>query len=81
MVEPLLVLAVLVGACVALYVASRPRRKKRDVATLRRELEHLTHDESAAQRLVDAESRRSPDATERELLERVIKRLRYERGR
>ena len=52
-----------------------------EVTSLRRELAHLTHDEGAADRLVEAESRRYPDETERELLARVIKRLRYERGR
>ncbi len=79
--EGLLVLALVVGASIAIYVASRPKRRKTDVASLRRELAHLTHDADAAQRLVDAEQRRVPDATERDLLERVIKRLRYERRR
>ena len=79
--ESLLVMALVIFACAALYVATRPRRKKHDVASLRRELAHLTHDEGAADRLVEAESRRFPDETERELLARVIKRLRYERGR
>lgn len=77
----LLVLASVVGACFAIWYFSRPRRKSRDVKTLRRELAHLTHDEASAQRLVEAEQARLPDATERELLERVIRRLRYERRR
>ncbi len=79
--EALLVLALVVGASIAIYLASRPARKRRDPASLRRELAHLTHDAASAQRLIDAEQRRSPDATEKEILERVIKRLRYERRR
>jgi len=79
--ESLLVLAVVVGACIAIWVASRPARRVRDVPTLRRELAKLTHDEAAADRLVEAEQRRMPDATELEILERVIRRLRYERRR
>lgn len=79
--ETLLVLALVVGASVAIWIASRPARKKRDAGSLRRELEHLTHDADAAQRLIDAEARRNPDATEKELLEKVVKRLRYERRR
>jgi hypothetical protein len=79
--ESLLVFAVLIGASLAIWIASRPKRKKHDVASLRRELAHLTHDDDAARRLVEAEQRRSPDATEKELLERVIRRLRYERRR
>jgi len=80
-VESLLVLALVVGASIAIYVATRPKRRGTDVAALRAELAHLTHDGDAAQRLVEAEQKRSPDATERELLQRVIKRLRYERRR
>lgn len=79
--EQLLVLAVVIGGCIAIWIASRPKRKSRDVAALRRELAHLTHDEDAARRLVESEQKRLPDATERELLERVIRRLRYERRR
>jgi hypothetical protein len=79
--ESLLVLALVVGASLAIWIASRPKRRKTDAGSLRRELAHLTHDEDAAQRLVDAEAKRYPDATERELLERVIRRLRYERRR
>jgi uncharacterized protein HemX len=79
--EQLLVLAAVLGACVAIWIASRPKKKARDVAALRRELAHLTHDDTAAQRLVEAEQQRLPDATEKELLERVIRRLRYERRR
>jgi len=79
--EAILVLAILVGACAAIWIATRPRRKRRDASALRRELQNLTHDADAARRLLDAEARRAPDATERELLERVIKRLRYERRR
>jgi hypothetical protein len=80
-VESLLVLGLVFGGCIALWLYTRPKRKARDVAGLRRELAHLTHDEAAAQRLVEAEQARSPDATERELLEKVIRRLRYERRR
>ena len=79
--EFLLVFALVMGAALAIYLASRPKKKRTDAASLRRELEHLTHDDAAAQRLVDAEQKRSPDATEKELLEKVIKRLRYERRR
>ena len=80
-VESLLVLAIVLGACLALWFASRPRRKKNDVASLRRELAHLTHDDDAARRLVEAERERNADASEREILERVIRRLRHERRR
>lgn len=79
--ERLLVLVAVVGACIAIWIASGPRRKLAGIAGLRRELAHLTHDEASAPRLVEAEQRRSPDATEEELLRRVIKRLRYERRR
>jgi hypothetical protein len=79
--EAVFVLPLLLIACAVIWWMTQPKRKKRDVATLRRELANLTHDADAAQRLIDAESKRSPDATERELLERVIKRLRYERRR
>jgi hypothetical protein len=77
----MLVLALVIGGCVAIWFFSRPRRRSRDVKSLRRELAHLTHDPASAQRLVEAEQARLPDATERELLERVIRRLRYERRR
>lgn len=79
--ESLLVLALVIGGCLAIWLLSRPKRRSRDVAALRRELAHLTHDAASARRLVEAEQVRLPDATERELLERVIRRLRYERRR
>jgi hypothetical protein len=80
-VEAAFVLPLLLLACAVIWWATQPKRKKRDVASLRRELASLTHDRDSAQRLIDAEAKRSPDATELELLERVIKRLRYERRR
>lgn len=79
--ESLLVLALVLGACAAIWSLSRPKRRATGVAALRRELAHLTHDEASARRLVEAEARRSPEATEKELLERVIRRLRHERRR
>lgn len=79
--EQILVLAVIVGASVAIWTFSRPKRRARGVAGLKRELSHLTHDAASARRLVEAEQQRFPDATEKELLERVIRKLRYERRR
>ena len=79
--EALIVLALVIGAAVAIYLASLPRRRKLGVEGLRRELEHLTHDRAAAERLVAAERERAPDEPEIEILRRVIRRLRHERRR
>lgn len=79
--EGLLVLAVVVGASAALYFYTRPRRRVVDVPSLRRELAHLTHDQDAADRLIESERRRNPDATELELLRKVVNRLKHERRR
>ncbi len=79
--EALLVLALVIGASAALYWLSRPQKRVVDVPSLRKELAHLTHDEAAAERLVAAERRKSPDATELELLRKVVARLKHERRR
>ena len=80
-VEALLVLAMVIGASAAIYFFARPRRTVSTVASLRKELQHLTHDPAAGARLIDAEQRRSPDATELELLRKVVNRLKHERRR
>ena len=79
--EALLVLAAVIGASAAIYYFSRPRKKVVDVASLRKELAHLTHDRDAAERLVESERKKSPDATELELLRKVVNRLKHERRR
>lgn len=79
--ENLLVLALIVAVSVGIWRASQPKKKKRDVPTLQRELERMTHDREAADRLVEAERARSPGLSELALLERVITRLRHERRR
>jgi hypothetical protein len=79
--EALLVVAAVIGASAAIYFFARPRKKVVDVASLRRELAHLTHDDDAAERLVESERRKNPDATELELLRKVVNRLKHERRR
>ncbi len=80
-VEALLVLAIVVGASAAIYFFSRPKKRVVNTSSLRRELSHLTHDPDAAERLIEAERRRSPEATEIELLRKVVNRLKHERRR
>jgi hypothetical protein len=79
--EPLLVLALVIGASAAIYFYARPEKRVVNVASLRKELAHLTHDQSAADRLIEAERRKDPDATELELLRKVVNRLKHERRR
>ena len=79
--ESLYVLAMVIGASVALYLYTRPKKRVVDVASLRKELAHLTHDREAAERLVEAERRREPDATELQILKKVVGRLKHERRR
>jgi hypothetical protein len=79
--EAYLVLAIVIGASAALYFFARQKKRVVDVASLRRELAHLTHDRDAAERLIEAERRRNPDATELELLRKVVNRLKHERRR
>lgn len=81
--EAALVLVLAVVACIVLYAISvaPKRRAPRTVATLRRELDKLTHDPRASESLLAREAERSPDATELELLETVLRRLKRERRR
>jgi hypothetical protein len=79
--ENLFVLALIVITAVVIWRASQPKKKRRDVPTLRRELERMTHDRDAAERLLEAERARSPGLSELALLQRVITRLEHERRR
>lgn len=79
--EALVVLALVIGGAAALYAYTRPKKRVVDVASLRKELGHLTHDPAAAERLVEAERRRDPDATELAILRKVVGRLKHERRR
>jgi hypothetical protein len=81
--EAMLTLALAVVACVVLYVLSRRPKKKapRTVASLRRELDRLTHDPRASDSLLARERERSPDTSELERLETVLRRLQRERRR
>ena len=79
--EALLVLAVALGVGFAIYFYSRPRVRVLDAPTLRKELLDLTHDADAAERLIASERRRDPDATELQLLRKVVNRLKHERRR
>lgn len=81
--ESVLVLVAAIAACAVLYALSvLPRRKKaRTPETMRRELDRLTHDARASESLLERERARSPGATEHELLETVLRRLKRERRR
>ncbi len=81
--EAALVLVLAIVACVVLYAISvAPKRKApRTTANLRRELDKLTHDPRASESLIARERERSPDASELELLETVLRRLKRERRR
>lgn len=81
--ESLLVLALAVTAGVVLYAISvAPKRAAvRDGASLRRELDRLTHDARTSESLLERERERSPDASERERLETVLRRLKRDRRR
>ncbi|MFN7696716.1 MAG: hypothetical protein ACK6CU_17465 [Deltaproteobacteria bacterium] len=81
--EATLTLALAVLACAALYALSRlpKRRAPRTVASLRRELDRLTHDARSSESLLAREQARSPESTELERLETVLRRLRRERRR
>ncbi|MFO0708552.1 MAG: hypothetical protein U0353_01860 [Sandaracinus sp.] len=81
--ERALVLGLVIVACAALYALSRMPKKKapRTVTTLRRELDKLTHDPRASDSLLERERERSPDASELERVETVLRKLRRERRR
>lgn len=81
--EATLVLGLLIVGCIVIYTLSHlPKRTAPpSVAALRRELDKLTHDPRASASLLAREAERSPDASEREQLETVLRRLRRERRR
>ncbi|MBN8223907.1 MAG: hypothetical protein J0L89_03715 [Xanthomonadales bacterium] len=81
--EAVLVLVLAVIACVVIYAVSvAPKRKApRTAVTLKRELDKLTHDPRASESLLARERERSPDASELEVLETVLRRLKRERRR
>jgi hypothetical protein len=81
--EPVLVLALVVVACgVLFYLATAARRRRpATIVGLRRELDRLTHDPRSSTSLLERERARSPELTELELLQVVLRRLRRERRR
>ncbi len=83
MSERALVLLAVICACVVLFVLANRSRLKRPVTTgsLRRELDKLTHDPRASESLLERERARSPESSELERLQVVLRRLRRERRR
>jgi len=81
--ESALVFLAVVCACAVLFALATASRRKRPVTagSLRRELDKLTHDPRASASLIERERRRSPDASELELLQTIVRRLRRERRR
>lgn len=83
MSESALVLLAVLCACAVLFALATASRRKRPAtaASLRRELDKLTHDPRASASLLEKERARSPDLDELELLRVVVRRLRRERRR
>jgi len=81
--ESALVLLAVVCACAVIFVLATRSRRKRPVtaSSLRRELDKLTHDPRASASLLERERERSPEASELELLQVIVRRLRRERRR
>ncbi len=76
-------LGLVVLGCATLFAMAKSATRKRPatVASLRAELRHLTHDARAVESLVEKEQERSPQLSERQVLEVVLRRLKRERRR
>jgi len=81
--ESWFVLGLVVLGCATLFAIAKSAIRKRPATTaaLRAELRKLTHDVRAADSLVSKEQERSPNLSEREVLQVVLRRLKRERKR
>ena len=81
--ETWFVIGLVVLGCATLFAIAKSATRKRPVtaASLRDELRRLTHDPRAVESLVAKEQERSPQLSERQVLEVVVRRLKRERRR
>lgn len=76
-----LLLGVAIGIALVLALPYLRKKRKASPASLMKRLIKLTHDPAVAKRLLDGERTRNPGLSEVELLKRVIRRLKRDRGR